>query len=325
MEPMKEPLSIALVGVVSGQQARLSRFLRISHRYVTPSEQPQELDALVSLHFGTDEAARYRPRLLHLPGAGADAVDFALLGPHCMVCNVFEHETPIAEYVMAAVLNHAIGYLDMVRQFDSERFAEIYATRRPHAEIHGKTLGLLGYGHIGKRVAERARAFGMRIHAVSRSGHAPEADQSDRVSNLGSMLRAADFVLVCCPLTDETRGLIGTRELDAMKSTAVLINVGRAGIVDEEALYQALSERRIGGATLDVWYRYPTPEYPSSRPSRFAFERLPNVHCTAHSCAWTQEMFDRRFALIADNLTRLYEGRPLHNVIRGPENLISPR
>ena len=101
-----------------------------------------------------------------------------------------------------------------------------------------------------------------------------------------------------------------------MKRTAVLINVSRGPIVDEEALYRALSEGRIGGATLDVWYQYPSPENPTPHPSRFDFEKLPRVHCTVHSCAWTAEMFDRRFAVIADNLKRLRDGRPLLNVIR---------
>jgi phosphoglycerate dehydrogenase-like enzyme len=156
----------------------------------------------------------------------------------------------------------------------------------------------------------------MRVHAISRSGHAPEADQAGDVSQLPDMLGQADFVLIACPLTPETHGLIGAAQLKLMKSTAVLINVSRGAIVDEEALYTALSAGAIGGATLDVWYQYPSPGNPAPRPSRFAFEKLPHVHCTVHSCAFTEEMFDRRFAVIADNLKRLSDGRPLVNVIR---------
>ncbi len=100
-----------------------------------------------------------------------------------------------------------------------------------------------------------------------------------------------------------------------LKPTAVLINIGRAQLVDEAALYQALSSGRLAGATLDVWYDYPTPERPAARPARFPFESLSNVHCTAHSSAWTQELFERRYAVIADNLSRLQRGLPLRNVI----------
>ncbi|MFZ0499571.1 MAG: 2-hydroxyacid dehydrogenase [Steroidobacteraceae bacterium] len=315
MEPVAA-LSIALLWPPQGQQSQLESLLDFPHRFLEPTPHRQPVDALVSLRFGRGEAERFEPRLLHLPGAGADAVDFALLGSSCTVCNVYEHEIPVAEYVLAAILNHATGYPDMIHGFTSTGFGKAYASRRQHGEIHGKTLGLVGYGHIGKLVAQRAQAFGMRVHAVSRSGRAPGAEHADTIAGLHTMLRAADFVVIACPLTAETRGLIGTAELAAMKPTAILINIGRAAVVDEDALYDALAAGRIGGATLDVWYQYPTPEAPDSPPARRSFEDLPNVHCTTHSCAWTREMIARRLTVIAANLKRLHSGLPLLNVIR---------
>ncbi|MHB8813382.1 MAG: 2-hydroxyacid dehydrogenase [Steroidobacteraceae bacterium] len=321
---MRPTLTIATLWPPDGAPARFAPLLDFPHRFAAPEPQRQPVDALVSLRFGHEEAARFTPRLLHLPGAGADGVDFTLLAPGTTVCNVYEHEIPVAEYVMAAVLNHAIGYPDMIRNFTSSGFGRTYASRRQHGEIHGKTLGLVGYGHIGKLVARRAQAFGMRVHAVSRSGHAPEADRADRIAHLHAMLRDADFVVIACPLTDETRGLFGRAELAAMKPGAILINIGRAAIVDEEALYEALAARRLGGATLDVWYHYPTPDAPDALPARRPFEQLPNVHCTAHSCAWTREMIERRLAAIAANLKRLYLGQALLNVIhRAPDGASS--
>ncbi|HEY0342698.1 MAG TPA: NAD(P)-dependent oxidoreductase [Steroidobacteraceae bacterium] len=234
----------------------------------------------------------------------------------CIVCNVFEHEVPVAEYVLAAVLNHAIGYLTMVHEFTAEKWGETYLGRQPHQEISGKVLGLVGFGHIGKAVAQRARVFGMRVHAVSRSGKAPEADWAGDVSQLPELLACADFLVIACPLTSETRGLIGARQLEVMKPSAVLINIGRAQVVDEEALFRALESGRMGGATLDVWYQYPETADSQTRPARFPFDRLPNVHCTAHSSAWTEAMFERRFVVIAVNLRRLRDGMPLRNVIR---------
>jgi phosphoglycerate dehydrogenase-like enzyme len=315
VEPVRPPLAIAALWPPQAGEARLAPLIDFPFRFVSPQSLRQPVDALVSLRFGRKEAAQFTPRLLQLPGAGADGVDFTLLASGAAVCNVYEHETPVAEYVLAAILSHATGYPGMVRDFSSAAFGRAYADRQPHGEIYGKTLGLIGYGHIGKRVAQRAQAFGMRVHAVSRSGHAPGADRADRLADLDAMLREADFLVVACPLTDATRGLIGRAELEAMKPTAVLINVARAPIVDEDALYEALAARRLGGATLDVWYQYPTPEEPNRPPARRPFEMLPNVHCTAHSCAWTREMIERRLAAIAANLARLYRGLPLLNLI----------
>jgi phosphoglycerate dehydrogenase-like enzyme len=315
MEQLRPPLSIAALWPPPDGETRLAPLLDFPHRFLTPGPQCQAADVVLSLRFGREQAARFAPRLLQLPGAGADGVDFALLAAGATVCNVYEHEIAVAEYVLAAILNHAIGYPGMIRDFTSAGFGRAYAARRQHGEIHGKTLGLIGYGHIGKLVARRAQAFGMRVHVVSRSGSAPEAERADTIANLHTMLQAADFVAIACPLTDETRGLIGRAELAAMKPTAVLINISRAAIVDEDALYDALASRRIGGATLDVWYQYPTAETPEPPPARHPFETLPDVHCTVHSCAWTREMIERRLAAIAANLRRLHFGLPLLNVI----------
>lgn len=313
---MTSPLRVALLDGARTQRARLAKVLTVPHEFVEISGQRQTVDAAVGFRFGRREAEQLRTRLVHVPGAGADAVDTEALESDCAVCNVFEHEVPVAEYVLAAVLNHAIGYPGMIRDFAAEKWGETYFARQPHGEIAGKVIGLVGFGHIGKAVAERARAFGMRVHAVSRSGRAAQADWAADVSKLPDLLACADFLVIACPLTAETRGLIGVKEFAVMKRSAVLINIGRAQVVDEEALFRALESGRLGGATLDVWYQYPEAASDSqARPARFPFDRLPNVHCTAHSSAWTEAMFDRRYAVIADNLARLHGGQPLRNVI----------
>lgn len=129
----------------------------------------------------------------------------------------------------------------------------------PHGEIHSLTLGLIGFGRIGRTIARRAASFGMRILAVDQFADAADglAEAILPPDRLPEMLAQADFVVIACPLTDRTRGLIGAAELAAMKPTGVLINVSRAPIADEEALYGALQRRIIGGAVLDVWYGYP--------------------------------------------------------------------
>jgi phosphoglycerate dehydrogenase-like enzyme len=308
-------MRIALLGAPQAQAQRLAGLLPFAHEFVAASNLRQTVDAVIALKFGRAEAARFLTPLLHLPGAGADAVQLEVLEPGSSICNVFEHEVPIAEFVFAAMLDHALDYAKMAREFSAERWSEIYFARRPHAEIFGKTLGLVGFGQIGKAVTQRARAFGMQVHAISRSGCAPGADWVGSTPQMRDMLAVADFVVVACPLTAETRGLIGAGEIAAMKSSAVLINIGRAQIIEEEPLFRALQSGRLAGATLDVWYDYPAAGDLQARPSRFPFERLPNVHCTPHSCAWTEGLFQRRYAVIADNLARLRRGEPLRNVI----------
>ena len=113
------------------------------------------------------------------------------------------------------------------------------------------------------------------------------------------------------PLTEATRGLIGPAELARMKPDAVLINVARGPIVDEQALFDALREERIGGAVLDTWYRYPSPDDPAVRPASLPFHELANVVMTPHCSGWTDGLMPRRFGVIGDNLERLRAGSPL--------------
>jgi phosphoglycerate dehydrogenase-like enzyme len=143
------------------------------------------------------------------------------------------------------------------------------------------------------------------------------------MDGIDDLLPQCDFVLIACPLTAETRGLIDARRLRLMRPQAVLVNVARAAIVDEEALFQALSSRSIAGAVLDVWYAYPTAEEPQAKPSRFPFESLDNVTMTPHASAWTDELIARRWRFIAANLDRFARGEALQNVVIRDGHLVS--
>jgi phosphoglycerate dehydrogenase-like enzyme len=133
--------------------------------------------------------------------------------------------------------------------------------------------------------------------------------------DLPALLALSDYVVLAAPLTDETRGLINAEALSAMKSTSVLINVSRAELVDEEALYNALRSERIAGAYLDVWYSYPKTADERVAPSRFPFLDLPTVIATPHSSAWTTALPGRRYRIIAENIKRHVAGKPLLNQV----------
>lgn len=321
-------MNILLVGEAANHAGRLRARLAEPHRILPAGDPGSEAfasllgqaEVAVSLRFEPSFPPAPRLRLLHVPGSGMDAVDFHALPPACVVCNVYEHEVPIAEYVMLAMLEWVIRYAEMNIVFRSDTWSEVYRSRVPHDELAGKTVGLVGYGRIGRAIAWRARAFDMRILALSRTPR--EADdlviaffEPDRI---GPFLEACDFVVIACPLTQETRGILGRAELERMKCSAVLINVSRAEVVDEASLFEALRQQRLAGAVLDVWYGYPKSAADSTAPSRFTFQDLPGVYATPHSSAWTRQLFERRWAVIADNIDRLAGGRPLTNVVLDP-------
>lgn len=224
------------------------------------------------------------------------------------------HGVPVAEHVLALIFHFARG-LDRVsadrceRRWDRDRLS-----RRPLpvAEVTGARLGVVGFGGIGRELGRRAKGLGMEVWAVRR--HPDAGDRPgyvDRVMGadaLGALLEASDYVVLAVPHTSETDGLIGAAELDGMKKGAVLINVARGRVVDEEALIEALREGRIRGAGLDVFEEEPLP---AASP----FWGLENACITPHIGGTSPGFWARETELILDNLRRYLNGEPLRNVV----------
>ena len=187
-----------------------------------------------------------------------------------------------------------------------------------HGELAEKTIGLLGFGHIGKAIAARAKAFEMKVHVANRSPVPASSlvDRSFTLETLGEFFGSADFFVVSVPSNAETRGMVNAESFAAMRASAVILNVGRGPTIDERALYDALKERRIAGAVIDTWYSYPSPDHPSTLPSKFPFHELPNVVMTPHMSGWTTGTIHRRRQTIADNIGRRAAGMPCVNVVR---------
>lgn len=259
-----------------------------------------------------------RLRLYQIPFAGSDHLAPERIPAGVPVCNVSEHESAIAEYVLLAMLEWRLRVGPEARRFRAHGWEGMGPSDGPkHDEILGASVGIVGHGRIGREVARRARAFGMRTLGVARTARETpaELDWYGTVAALPTLLAESDFVVVACPLSPETEGLINAAAFAAMRPDAVLINVARGAVVDEEALYRAVSEQRIGGAVIDVWYTYPDRDDPSPPPSRFPFQTLENVVMTPHNSGWTHAMQDRRHRAMAANLDRVSRGEPPRDVV----------
>ena len=275
-------------------------------------------DAVVGVKYDSAMPRSKNLRLFHVPGAGYDAVDFSVLPASAIVCNCFGHEQAIAEYVMAALLARHVPLADAdhcLRRGEWRYWAG--AAERTHEEMAGKTIGLLGFGHIGKAIAARAKAFEMKVHVANRSPVAlsPLVDQSFLLENLAGFWSTADFIVVSVPLTPETAGIVGSDAFAAMRASAVIFNVGRGPTIDEEALYDALKSKRIAGAVIDTWYRYPQPGETRVLPSALPFQELPNLVMTPHMSGWTDGTIQRRQRTMAENIDRRVRGEPCVNVV----------
>ncbi len=277
----------------------------------------EDADAIISMNWPAGMPPAPHLKLLHLPGAGTDAVNFDAVPQTAAVCNVYEHETGIAEYVLAAMLQWVIPMPALEHSLRHGEWQGSHLYGPVHGELFGKTLGIVGYGRIGREVAQRATAFGMHVLACSHTARNGDhfVDSVAPISELDLLLGKSDFVLLSLPLNDATRAMIDTRRLALMQPTAVIINVARGALIDEEALYVACRDRKIGGAIIDTWYHYPSRPDERCPPSRFPFEKLDNIIMTPHASAWTDRLAPRRNRVIAQNLDRLSRDEPLVNVV----------
>ncbi|MEO8716932.1 MAG: 2-hydroxyacid dehydrogenase [Burkholderiales bacterium] len=272
-------------------------------------------DVLISLVWNASFPPAPRLKLIQSPGTGVDFIDFAAVPVGVRVCNCYGHAEGTAEYVLLTLLLWChVNFVPAAETFRRERSWR-YSGRVNgpiNEELYGRTVGILGLGAIGRAVAARAKGFGTRVIGCNRTRReVPHVDCQYALGEIDAFLAECDFVVVCAALAAETEKLIDARRFAAMKRSAVLVNVGRGAIVDEDALYAALKEKRIRGATLDVWYAYPSRDNLKVAPSRHPFHELDNVCMTPHTSAWTTGMVDRRWSEIADNLDRLARGEPL--------------
>ncbi len=277
--------------------------------------------ALAVIAVGTSEGLPLPDglKLLHLPGIGWDGVSPSHVPASAEIANVGGHEAAVAEYCLAQMLE----WCHRLRAADTEFRAGSWMRSsrfggQPHRELRGATVGIVGYGNIGRDLARMLRALGVRVLAANRSASAFDdlVDARFGLDEIPQMLAQCDFAVIAVALTPETRGLIGAEALQALGAEGVLVNVARGPVVDEDALFEALSDGTLGGAVIDVWYRYPDRvDDPDPKPSRHDFAALSNVVMTPHISGWTEGTAARRVAAIAENIERAARGEALRNVV----------
>jgi phosphoglycerate dehydrogenase-like enzyme len=235
------------------------------------------------------------------------------------------HAIPIAEYVLTMVLArfHRLPTLLNLQKQRDWPSSTVRSTQLMPEELRGKTIGIVGYGSIGRQVARLAQAFGMRILAMQRG--TDHRDRGYQIANVGDpegtlperyfapehlhqMLADCDVVVITVPLTSSTQGMFNEAAFQAMKSSAFLVNIARGEVCNESDLIRALQEKQIAGAALDVFEHEPLP--PES-----PLWHLPNVLLSPHISGQNPQYDERAAALFAENLRRYMVGEPLLNVV----------
>jgi len=256
-------------------------------------------------------------RFIQLLSAGADHMPFADLPPHILVAsNPGAYATPMAEHVLAMTLALAKRLLVENQKLRNGEFDQF----TPNRLLAGMTAGILGFGGIGRATARLMRAFGMRIYAINSSGTSPEpADFLGTLRDLEHVLQESDVVVISLPLTKATRGLIGKEQLAWMKPDAILVNVARGAIIDEEALYSHVKSQPNFLVGIDAWWTEPflhgtfRMEYP--------FLDLPNVLGSPHNSAVVPHVLVDAARQAAENVKRFLKGEKVTGIARREDYL----
>jgi len=281
----------------------------------------QDVDIIVCTRLSTAVVKGAKNlKLIQKTGAGVDALPFDAINDDVFVANTSgANPVPLAEGAISLLLALAKRVVQR-----NKLFPEI--DRKRVTELRGKKVGIIGLGHIGIEIAKRLQAFEMKILAIKRR---KSIDLQNEMTleflggpeDLDYVLSESDFIVVIVPLTPATRGMIGEREIGLMKPSAYLVNVARAAIIDEKALYFALKENKIAGAALDVWWiphwwdQKWNPEI--NKPSRYPFWELPNVIATPHNIGYGDytRFSEEPLKIIVKNIYNIANGKPPINQV----------
>ncbi|HEV7465673.1 MAG TPA: 2-hydroxyacid dehydrogenase [Candidatus Dormibacteraeota bacterium] len=275
-------------------------------------------DWSAALRLGAEEAA-LAPGIGYIQnaGAGTDSIDLAAWAAAGVpvASTPGANATGVAEWCVAAALSVLRSMTWADAEVRAGRWPQLEAAERGCRELGAQRVGIVGFGDIGSRCAVRFAAFGCDVSYWSRRRRPAEQEHGATHRELDDLVRGSDVLVLVVPLTEDTRGLLDAGRLARMPRGAVVVNAGRGGLVDEEALIAALDSGALGGAALDVFASEPlAPESPLRRSDR--------VLLSPHIGGATAESRMRIFSLIAANLTRAMQGEPLQGVVNGASPLV---
>lgn len=273
-------------------------------------ERKNEIDVLMNLFDFKGKVIESMPSLKWIMSysAGVDIYDFDVLEKQGIILTNTSglHKTNIAEQTFGALIMFSRNILQATYNKSEGVWAQYHL-----GELINRNILIIGAGNIGQEIARKAKAFDMNTFGVRAGKNSKPVEYFDEVyskDDLDSVIPGKDYVIMVVPSTEETRGMFGKKQFELMERTAVFVNVGRGDTVDEDALIETLTERKIRGAYCDVFRKEPLP---SDSP----LWKLKNMIITPHNAGPTPYYAERAFDIMKDNLKRFRAGSPLKNVI----------
>jgi len=313
IDPAENALEVLRTNLNAGIQLSAGEELPLKpdfHVLINGTPQKEQLTASTQIHS------------LIIPYAGVPQstrtilVDF----PHLKVYNLHHNAAPTAEMAIALLMAAAKFLVPIDRTFRESNWTPRYETN-PSLLLEGKTALILGFGHIGQRVGLVCQAMGMQVIGVRRNqnAHLIPGLQAEvhTFEKLDHLLPLSNVLISTLPITAQTEDLIGSKQLALMLSGGILVNVGRGGVVDQAALYHALTDGTLNAAGVDVWYNYPESpeERDSTPPSEYPFHELDNIVMSPHRGGGSRDTERLRMQHLAELLNALHSGSPTRNQV----------
>ena len=260
-------------------------------------------------------------KLIQIPFSGVDKLDFSLYKnyPNIYICNIHANKNAVAEHAFALILALSKNIVINDRDLRLSRWHG-FSTKEPTVQLQGKSLGIVGLGSIGWEIAKIGHFLGMKVFALKRKIEEKDLKKKNILEFLGEkkdlekVIRESDFIIVAVPLTEETKGLIGKKEIRLMKGK-FLINISRGIVINEESLFKSLKEHHLAGAAIDTWYQYPSSKQKEVLPSKYDFQNLNNVVMSPHTAGYTDKALEENIKSVFDNIVKIYYGEEPENRI----------
>jgi len=284
----------------------------------------KEVEVVIGGIFSKEDIEQAKKlKLIQIPFAGVDKLDFSLYKnyPDIFICNIHANKNGVAEHTFALILALAKNIVINDRDLRLGKWHG-FSTKEPTIQLQGKSLGIIGLGSIGWEIAKIGHALSMKVFALKRKIEEKDLKKKNILEFLGEkkdlekVIKKSDFIVSAVPLTRETSGLIGEKELKLMKGK-YLINISRGTVINEEVLFKSLKEHHLAGAAIDTWYQYPSSKQKEISPSKYDFQKLNNVVMSPHTAGYTDKASEENIKSIFDNIVKIYYGEE-------PENRIDP-